>query len=120
MPKRLRVEGAQRLVMKAKFTDALLNKMDAAVKSLEDADPTIMSTIVSEMYLRNKSSALANEEKYNKFEEASNANASRILHSRNLVDVTALMEGSVMLGYLSDKAGAREYVLEELAYRNIE
>ena len=30
------------------------------------------------------------------------------------------MEGSVMLGYLSDKAGAREYVLEELAYRNIE
>jgi hypothetical protein len=119
IPRRLRVEGAQRLIMKAKFTDSLLDKMDVAVKSLEEADPTIMSTIVSDMYLRNKSSALANEEKYKKFEEASNANTPRILHSRNLVDVTSLMDGSVMLSYLSDKAGAREYVLAELAFRNI-
>jgi hypothetical protein len=60
--RRLRVEGAQRLIMKAKFTDSLLDKMDVAVKSLEEADPTIMSTIISDMYLRNKSSALANED----------------------------------------------------------
>ena len=78
-----------------------------------------MTTIISEMLTLNKSSADANDEKLKQFEEVSHAEASRILQSKNLADVTALMDGSVMLSYLSDKQGARDYVLAELAHRQI-
>jgi hypothetical protein len=61
--------------MKAKFTDALLDKIERDVKEIERQTPGMMKTIVSEMYLRNKSSAEANEATYKKYEEASNAEA---------------------------------------------
>jgi hypothetical protein len=116
---RQKVEGSQCLVMKAKFTDALLDKIDRDVKEIEQQTPGMMKTIVSEMYLRNKSSAEANEATYKKYEEASNAEVNRILQSKNLVDVSAWMDGSVILSYISDKEGGREYVLAELEHRGI-
>jgi hypothetical protein len=117
--KRAKVEGKRLFKLKAHYTTRILDKMDLAIKSLEDSNPGIMTTIATELSKENKSSHIANEAKYKKYEEASNAERDRILSSKNLADVTSWMNGSVILSYLSQKAGAREYILAELEYRGV-
>jgi hypothetical protein len=45
--------------MRAKYTDALLDKMDAAETALNEQDPKIMRTIATEMNRSNKISTSA-------------------------------------------------------------
>ena len=118
--RRMRLEGSERLIAKCKYTDQLLDKMEASIASLEAANPKFMGTIIADMYLRNKTSAEENRKKLNQFLEASEENEDRHVTSKNVVDVTPLMSASVILSYLIEDKGARPVVLAELEKRGIE
>jgi hypothetical protein len=119
-PNRRRVEGKKRLIMRARFTDALLDKMDAAETALNKRDPKIMRAIATEMNRSNKISTSDSDEKYKRFETAAkSAGMERAVTSKHLADVTAMMNGSIILSCLTQGKGANEYIAAELAQRKI-
>jgi hypothetical protein len=106
--------------MRAKFTDALLDKMDAAETALNKRDPKIMRAIATEMNRSNKISTSDSDEKYKRFETAAkSAGTERAVTSKHLADVTAMMNGSIILSCLTQGKGANEYIAAELAQRKI-
>jgi hypothetical protein len=115
-----RVEGKKRLIMRAKYTDALLDKMAAAETALNKRDPKIMRTIATEMNRSNKISTSTSDERYQRFEAAAtNANTERVITSKHLADVSAMMDGSIILYCLTQGKGATEYIVAELEHRKI-
>jgi hypothetical protein len=106
--------------LKAEYTTKLLNEMDIAINSLEERTPGIMKTIATELSIDNKSSAVEIDQKYNRYLAASNAAIDRVLSSKNMADVTSWMNGSVILNYLTQKAGAIPFIVAELEHRGVE
>jgi hypothetical protein len=47
--KRTKVEGKRLFKLKAHYTTRILDKMDLAIKSLEESNPGIMTTIATEL-----------------------------------------------------------------------
>jgi hypothetical protein len=118
--KRDRVRGARLFELKVEYTTKLLNEMDIAINSLEERTPGIMKTIATELSIDNKSSAVEIDQKYNRYLAASNAAIDRVLSSKNMADVTSWMNGSVILNYLTQKAGAIPFIVAELEHRGVE
>jgi hypothetical protein len=106
--------------MFGEYLDRESVKMDESIRFLESRDAGIMKTIATELSQRTKTSVSDSENKYDQFDAASKATRNRVLVSKPLADVSSWMEGSVILYYMSQKAGAIEYIVAELEHRQIE
>lgn len=102
------------------YFDQETKKIDEAIRYLESREPGIMKTISTELSRSDKMSVSDSDAKYTRFKTASAAAKDRVLVSRNLADVSSWMEGSVILNYLTQKAGAIPYIIAELEYRGVE
>jgi hypothetical protein len=118
-PYRRAVEGKKRIELHAQWIDLQCKEMDEAIEFLEARHEGIMKTIKEEMRRSNKSSERANDEKLQQYNRAADKQCDRKVQSKNLVDITSWMEGSVILSYLNQKDGARPYILAEIKHRKM-
>jgi hypothetical protein len=112
-----RVVGKQRLAMFGDFADRQLNVIKWARK---DVGKEKMKSIAN--FIRNKklkTSSIEQEAKNNAFDKGLKKKLRKV-KALNLVDLTALMEGAVILRLLNKKNNGREFLEAELDYRNKE
>ena len=74
----------------------------------EDLDAKLLKTIQEELNSSNKSSALDNEQKQQISAKASTQQHNCHTNTKNLIDVTPWMDGSIILSLLQDKDGGRD------------
>jgi hypothetical protein len=97
--------------------------IDEKQKERDEAEVNLgeekMKTILRELSKTNKSSSEDNANKLKTFERATKRGRDRSVTSKHLCDVTPWMEGGIILSLLSQKDGAREYVMAEINKRGI-
>ena len=111
-----RVEDKKRLEMMLQWIDQQNAKIDVAEKAL---GTELLDRIIGEMNRSNKSRTLDNERKQQLFETMSKQQRVSFANSRNLIDVTPWMEGSIILSLLQEKDGGRPVVMAEIHHCRI-
>jgi hypothetical protein len=117
--RRMKVEGKRRLELHARWIDRQSKEIDEAIEFLESRQKGLMATIKKEMRRDNKTSQIQNAAYQQRYEKSAGKKKSRKVESKHVADITSWMEGSIILGYLIQKKGAREYILAEIKKRNI-
>lgn len=121
-PKRPRVdskprrpEGKQRLEMFIQYADKKLKQIKVAKEKLgKPRMKTIYNQIRTDKY---KTSAVEVEAMMKRFEGGLAKADDMVIASKNLIEVTAAMDGAVVLRHLNIKNKGKEYLLAELDYR---
>eukprot|EP00956_Cyclotella_meneghiniana_P016988 scaffold27384_cov36-Cyclotella_meneghiniana.AAC.11 len=113
---RVKVEGKARLELFSKWIDGQLDGIKVARERMGDE---AMKKIVAELGKDNKSSAVEQEEAIEQFRRASKSTKSRTVASIHLADVTAWMEGAIILSYLTATNKCKDYIIAELEHRQV-
>jgi uncharacterized protein Yka (UPF0111/DUF47 family) len=106
------VEGKKRMKMFSAWIDKQFNAIEAVCKSLGSKKMKRIHNDITN--IENKTSHSDNNKKKHLFLRATRSGKPGIIEWNNLADVTAWMEGTIILSYLIGTNMAKPYILAEL------
>jgi hypothetical protein len=113
----IKVEGKKRVKMFSAWIDKQLNAIEAACKSLGNKKMKRIHNDITN--IENKTSHSDNNKKKQLFLRETRSGKPWIIEWNNLADVTAWMEGTIILSYLTGTNKAKPYILAELDARRV-